>query len=142
MRLLCLSVLLLLTGATGAQAPARSSSSAATASKPPLTAEWKAFPTLTGNAVKGSIVVSNQSDDSFDQTVIVEAVNDTGKAFALGYQHFTLPRHSTSALISFSTTLPPGHYIVHADAVAEVASNRAIYRVHLQAPKALVVSTI
>ena len=111
-------------------------------SNAPLIAEWKALPVLNGNNVKGSIVVTNQSDDDFDQTVIVEAVNEIGKAFALGYQHFTLRKHSSSPLIRFDATLPPGHYEIHADAVAEVPSKHAIHRMHLQAPAPLVVTTI
>ena len=92
--------------------------------------------------MKGSLLVTNNSDDDFDQTVIVEAVNEIGKAFTLGYQHFKLAAHATSPLIRFETLLPPGHYVIHADAVAEVPSRHAIHRLHLQAPTPIVVTTI
>lgn len=105
-----------------------------------MVAQWRTGPTLDVRSLRGTVVVTNQSDDSFDQTVIVEAVNEIGKAFALGYQHFTLPPHSTSLPIRFDTALPPGQYIVHADAVAEVASRNLIHRQHLEVPKPFVIS--
>ena len=110
--------------------------------RPDLLAEWIAAPQLTGNEVKGSIVVVNGSDDDYDQTVLVEAINEIGKAFAIGYQHFTLERRTRSVAIGFDTTLPPGRYLVRADAVAEVASKHAVHRTHLVAPFPLVVTVI
>jgi hypothetical protein len=118
--------------------PAQTSS----AEHPPILAEWSDLPKISGNAVKGSVVVTNGTDDAFDQTVVVEAVNGIGKAFTLGYQHFTLGAHSQSKVIEFTTTLPPGSYQVHADAVAEVPSRGAIYRQHLLAPARFVISTL
>jgi hypothetical protein len=108
----------------------------------PLLEEWTAVPQLNGNNLKGSVVLTNQSDDDFDQTVIIEAVNEHGKAFALGYQHFTLQHRSRSVPIRFDATLPPGRYTVRADAVAEVASRHAIHRAHLVAPKPVTVTVI
>lgn len=103
---------------------------------------WSGLPIVNINVVKGSVVVANQADDDFDQTVIVEAVNDTGKAFALGYQHFRLRSHSRSVPISFETKLPPGHYVIQADAVAEVPSKQAIYRLHMEGPTGFQISAI
>ncbi len=108
----------------------------------PLTVNWVALPTVNVNVVKGSVVVINQADDDFDQTVIVEAVNETGKAFALGYQHFNLRHRSRSVPITFETKLPPGQYAIHADAVAEVPSKHAIFRQHLEGPAAFSISAI
>lgn len=107
-----------------------------------LLEEWVAAPQLSGNDLKGSVLLTNQSDDDFDQTVIIEAVNEYGKAFALGYQHFTLLHRSRSVPIHFDTTLPPGRYTVRADAVAEVPSRHAIHRAHLVAPKPFIVTVI
>jgi len=112
------------------------------ASKAPMVAEWRTGPTLNVKAIRGTLVVMNHSDDSFDETVIVEAVNQIGKAFALGYQHFTLPPRSTSPPIPFDTTLPPGTYTVHADAVAEVATRNLILRQHLEVHKPFVISQL
>lgn len=140
MRKAASAAILLLVTCAGAQK--------ASAPKPPqetrvdLLAEWTAAPQLSGNEVKGSVVVWNGSDDDYDQTVIVEAVNEIGKAFAIGYQHFTLQHHTRSVPIRFDTTLPPGRYLVRADAVAEVESKHAIHRTHLVGPVPLVVTVI
>lgn len=123
-------------------APAQTPATGAAQAHQPILAEWSAIPKLSGNAVQGSIVITNGTDDAFDQTVLVEAVNAIGKAFTLGYQHFTLPAHSRSKPIPFTTTLPPGSYQVRADAVAEVPSRHAIYRQHLLAPVGFVISTL
>ena len=99
----------------------------------PLVVEWKLYPRVEGNnAIKGAVVVSNGTDDAFDMTFITVAVNQVGKAFALGYQHFTLPPESTSPSLDFGSTLPAGTYVVHVDAVAEVASKNQIHRARLQ----------
>ncbi len=111
-------------------------------SQAPLTIDWNALPTINVNVVKGSVVISNQADVDFDQTVVVEAVNEVGKAFALGYQHFQLRGHSHSVPIGFESKLPPGRYSIHADAVAEVPSRHAIYRQHLEGPVAFSINAI
>jgi hypothetical protein len=96
-----------------------------------LVAQWKQPPTLDSNTISGSLLVSNGSQDRFDLTVIVVAVNEVGKAFALGYQRLNL-NPAQNQVIPFSSTLPNGKYIVHADAVAEVSTRHLIHRVHLQ----------
>ncbi len=88
------------------------------------------------------MIVANQSEDDFDQTVVIEAVNENGRAFTLGYQHFPLLHQSTSPLIPFVTSLPPGHYVILADAIAEDAKRKAVLRIHLQAPQSMVITTI
>jgi hypothetical protein len=143
MRLRNLSAMLLLVACIAAQnPPASKPPTTATESKSPLVAEWRTPPHLNVNAVKGSLVVINLTDDDFDQTVVIEAINEAGKAFTLGYQHFALSRHATSPVIPFGTTLPPGDYTVRADAVAEVASRHAIHRTSLVASQAFVVTVI
>jgi hypothetical protein len=114
----------------------------ATASKAPLSIEWTAAPHLDASTISGTVTLSNQTNQDFDQTVIVLAVNEVGKAFALGYQHFTLAHKSTSAPIKFSSLLPPGRYVIHADAIAEVAAKGAIYRARLQSSAPIVVTEI
>jgi hypothetical protein len=110
--------------------------------KPALAIEWITPPRLQGSSINGSAVVTNWTDSDFDQTVIVLAVNEIGKAFALGYQHFTLPHKSKSVPITFGSNLPPGQYVIHADAVAEVPEKGAIYRARLQTQDAMVVTQI
>ena len=70
--------------------------------------------------------------DCLYMTFITVAVNPIGKAFALGYQHFTLAPESTSQQLDFGSTLPAGKYVVHVDAVAEVPSKNVIHRARLQ----------
>ncbi len=107
----------------------------------PLLLEWVDPPRLTGNTIAGRIKVTNSSarGDSFDLTVIIVAVNEVGKAFALGYQHFTLAQN-VDQVIPFSSTVPNGRYIVHVDAVAEVPARKAIFRARLQTQAPLVVN--
>ncbi len=104
----------------------------------PLTMEWKLQPRVESDkAVHGAVTLTNGTGDAFDMTFIAVAVNDIGKAFALGYQHFTLAPASTSPRIEFGSTLPAGQYVVHVDAVAEVPARGAIYRARLQTSQAL-----
>ncbi len=93
---------------------------------------WIHPPRVQGEAIRGDLEVSNQTGRPFNLTVIILAVNETGKAFALGYQHFVLKPGSTSPPIPFESTLPFGAYVVHADAVAEVKAIDKIYRARLQ----------
>jgi hypothetical protein len=107
-----------------------------------LSIEWTAGPRLQTSTISGTVTVANGTDQDFDQTVIVLAVNEVGKAFALGYQRFTLTHKSRSVPINFGGQLPPGTYVIHADAIAEVASKHAIYRARLQTETPLIVTEI
>ncbi len=102
-----------------------------TAPSAALTIEWQKAPKVTDQTIAGSVVVSNHSENPFDLTVIVLAVNEIDRATALGYQHFTLAPQG-SQTIPFGSAPGAGNYIVHADAVAEVASNNSIYRARKQ----------
>lgn len=108
----------------------------------PLLIEWSKFPQVQGNQIVGSVKVANGTDDAFDLTAIILAVNEYGKAFALGYQHFDLKPQTSDVEIPFGseTILPVGFYVVHADAVAEVPTKNAIYRARQQTPAGLQVS--
>jgi hypothetical protein len=107
----------------------------------PLLLEWVDPPKLNENTIAGSIRVTNSSrrGDQFDLTVIIVAVNEIGKAFALGYQHFQLEQN-VEQVIPFSSSVPNGRYIVHVDAIAEIAARRAIYRARLQTQAPLIVN--
>jgi hypothetical protein len=102
-----------------------------------LQLEWQRHPMLENDGIYGEAKVGNPSKDPYDLTFIVVAVNQIGKAFALGYQHFTLRPQATQA-IPFGSSLPQGSYIVHADAVGEIAAKDIIRRARLQTPKPLV----
>jgi putative Ig domain-containing protein len=104
----------------------------------PLLLDWKNLPRVQDNRIEGSVVVSNGTQrDIFDLTVIIVAVSEVGKAFALGYQRFDLKPGTTNLEIPFGSTLPVGAYIVHADAIAEIAAERAIFRRRMQTPTPL-----
>ncbi|HZR30980.1 MAG TPA: Ig domain-containing protein [Terriglobales bacterium] len=107
---------------------------------PPFLLEWVRMPALGGNTISGAVKVANASKDVYDLTVIILAVNEIGKAFALGYQHFTLAQNKGQE-IPFDSSLPQGTYIVHADAVAEIAPKNLIRRARLETPTPLVVSS-
>jgi len=106
-----------------------------------LSLEWSAYPQVDGDQIFGAVKVANNTrDELFDQTVVILAVNEIGKAFALGYQRFTLNPESEKVEIPFGSSLPRGIYLVHADAIAEVEEKNRIYRDRLQTPQPLVVS--
>ncbi len=104
-----------------------------------LTVRWKQPPTLKDNVLSGTVEVSNASRDTYDQTVLIVAVNDFGKAFALGYQRFNL-RGQKQQVIPYSSLLPNGHYIVHVDAVAEIPARNIIRRARLQTSNPITVN--
>lgn len=107
---------------------------------PALLLDWLEAPAIRGTEIGGSVQVSNGTEeDDFDLTVIIVAVNDIGRATALGYQHFTLKPGVTNFKISFGSTMPPGTYVVHADAIAEIPTKNIILRQHLQSPALQVV---
>jgi hypothetical protein len=106
-----------------------------------LLVEWSKFPGVQGNQIAGSVKVANQTQDPFDLTVIILGVNEYGKAFALGYQHFDLKPETADIEIPFGSSLPQGAYVIHADAVAEIAAKNTIYRARQQTPSPLQVTT-
>jgi hypothetical protein len=97
----------------------------------PLMAQWGRYPKVTGRRLEGSITVSNETGRDFDLTVVMMAVNDTGRATAIGYQRFTLKKDTTSLEIPFGDNQPQGSYELNVDAVAEVAATNSIYRTRL-----------
>ena len=94
----------------------------------PLTVRWTAIPQITVSNIAGAVRVRNGSKDVIDMTVIVVAVNETGKAFALRYEHLNLASGAETPDLQFNSRLPLGQYTVHADAVGEVPAKKAIYR--------------
>jgi hypothetical protein len=85
----------------------------------PLFLQWGKYPVVNGGRIEGSVLVSNQTDGDFDLTVIVVAVNENGRATALGYQHFPLKQNVAGMEIPFGENLPPGSYQVNLDGVGE-----------------------
>jgi hypothetical protein len=120
-----------------AEPPATASRELKVKAVPALQLEWLRQPVLENDGIYGAVQVGNPSKDPYDLTFIIVAVNEIGKAFALGYQHFTLRPEQTQA-IPFGASLPLGSYIVHADAVGEIAAKDIIRRARLQTPKPLV----
>lgn len=105
-----------------------------------LSLKWKTAAHVTGSRIEGSVEVSNTTPDDIDLTFIVMAVPGNGRATAIGYQHFLLPRGTREQELPFGETLPRGGYVVHVDAVGEVAAKNLIYRDRLQTPGALQVT--
>lgn len=106
----------------------------------PLMAVWGRYPRVVDQRIEGSILVSNETDHDFDLTVIVLAVNEIGRATAIGYQHFPLKKNTDSVEIPFGEHLPPDSYDLHVDAVAEVAATDSIYRARLQPKEKMVIA--
>jgi hypothetical protein len=99
-----------------------------------LAINWKAPARVTGNRIDGTVEVSNTSPDDMDLTFIVMAVASNGRATAIGYQHFVLKRGTVGMELPFGETLPHGGYVIHVDAVGEVAPKNLIYRDKMDTP--------
>jgi len=97
-----------------------------------LLLDWLQAPQVRDNRIDGAVKVSNGSKDTFDLTVVVEAVAENGRATAIGYEHFKLKPGVEDVPIKFGNTLPHGGYVIHADAVAEVPARNNILRQRLQ----------
>jgi hypothetical protein len=104
-----------------------------------LTLNWKNAAHVNGNRIDGSVEVSNALTDDMDLTFVVLAVASNGRAIAIGYQHFMLRKGSDKEL-PFGDTLPHGGYVVHIDAVGEIAARNVIYHERLETPSALQVT--
>jgi hypothetical protein len=97
-----------------------------------LTLNWKTPAHVNGSRIEGSAEVSNTTADDMDLTFVVMAVAPNGRAVAIGYQHFVL-RHGTVGMeLPFGENLPHDGYVVHVDAVGEVAASNRIYRQRLE----------
>jgi hypothetical protein len=107
-----------------------------------ITVNWQDAPAVQGNKVSGSAVVSNRTGDEFVLTVIVVAVNQIGRATALGYQHFKIPPGSSSPVIPFGSTPGMGTYYVRIDAVAHRTGKKHIFRASKQTSADLVISQL
>lgn len=97
----------------------------------PLAADWSRTAKVNGQRIDGSIKVSNHTGRDFDLTVIVLAVNDIGRATAIGYQHFPLKKNARDLEIPFGDTLSPGSYAVNVDVVGEEPVSNRIFRARL-----------
>lgn len=105
-----------------------------------LMLNWKNPARVNGNRIEGSAEVSNTTPDDIDLTFVVMAVPPNGRATAIGYQHFLLRRGTVSKELPFGETLPHGGYVIHVDAVGEVAAKNVIYRDRLQTQSQLQVT--
>ncbi len=105
-----------------------------------LALSWKTPAHVSGNRIEGSAQVSNVTPDDIDLTFDVKAVAENGRATEIGYQHFVLKRGTVAMQLPFSETLPRGGYVIHVDAVGEVAPRNLIYRERMQTPGPLQVA--
>ena len=105
-----------------------------------LSLEWSSEPRVEQDKISGAVKVANGTKEAFDQTVIIMAVNEYVKAFALGYQRVELKPDKVKVEIPFTSALPRGRYVIHADAIAEVPAKHAIYRNRLETPEPLFVT--
>ena len=97
-----------------------------------ITLIWKNNARVNGSRIEGSVEVSNTTADDMDLTFVATAVAENGRATAIGYQHFVLAGRGTTKELPFGETLPHGGYVVHVDAVGEVAKFNKIYRQRMQ----------
>jgi len=107
-----------------------------------LTVDWKELPAVHGNSIRGSAVVSNQTAESFDLTVVIVAVNKIGRATTLGYQHLNLAAGSSSPVIPFSSSPGNGSYYVRVDAVAQRPGRKHVFRASKQTSDPLKLSQL
>ena len=103
--------------------------------EPPLKADWLKKSQVNGIRIDGSVKVTNTSGRDFDLTFVVLAVNDIGRATAIGYQHFPLKKNTRDMELPFGDTLSAGNYIVNVDLVGEEPVSQTIFRTRLVTPK-------
>jgi Putative Ig domain len=96
-----------------------------------LTVEWKTPPMVSGKSIVGSLIVANHTDQAASLTVIVVAVNQIGRATALGYQHFTIEPQAEQE-IPFGAEPGTGNYMVRVDAVAHFPTGKTTLRASKQ----------
>jgi hypothetical protein len=96
--------------------------------------EWSQTAKVNGQRIDGSIKVSNHTGRDFDLTVIVLAVNDIGRATAIGYQHFPIKKLTRDLEIPFGDALSRGNYVVNVDVVGEEPVAHRIFRARLVTP--------
>ena len=101
----------------------------------PFSAEWDRKAQVNGQRIDGSVKVSNRTGRNFDLTFIVLAVNDIGRATAIGYQHFPLGKNTRDLPLPFGDTLSSGNYTVNVDVVAEEPISKRIFRARLLSGK-------
>lgn len=99
--------------------------------EPPLTMEWSRKAAVNGQRIDGSIKVSNHTGRDFDLTMVVLAVNEIGRATAIGYQRFPLKKSTRDMEIPFGDSLSTGNYQVNIDVVAEEPVSNRIFRSRL-----------
>lgn len=97
----------------------------------PLSAYWLRKAQVNGQRIDGSIKVSNHTGRDFDLTFVVLAVNDIGRATAIGYQRFPLKKDTLDMEIPFGDSLSSGNYVVNVDVVGEEPISRRIFRARL-----------
>jgi hypothetical protein len=97
----------------------------------PLLAEWDHKAQVNGQRIEGSVKVSNQTGRDFDLTFIVLAVNEIGRATAIGYQHFWLKKNTRDLALPFGETLSTGNYVANVDVVGEEPISNQIFRARL-----------
>ena len=100
----------------------------------PLLVQWSNPARINGQRIEGSVKVSNPTGNDVDLTAVVLAVNEIGRATAIGYQHFTLKHDTIDLEIPFGENLPRGAYEVNVDVVAENAESNTIRRARLVTP--------
>jgi hypothetical protein len=107
--------------------------------RPALVMGWGAPPALESDTISGQLAVINNSNHPFETTVIVVAVNEIGKVFALGYRQLTMEPQS-SLTVPFSSSLPFGSYTVDADTIATIPATDRVFRAHLETSAPMVIS--
>jgi hypothetical protein len=105
-----------------------------------LVIQWKSPAHVNVNRIEGSVAVTNATPDDMELTFDVKAVAENGRATEIGYQHFVLHRGTIAMALPFGDTLPHGGYVVHVNAVGEIAAKNLIYREQMQAPRPLQVT--
>lgn len=101
----------------------------------PLAVEWDRTARVNGQRIDGSVKISNRTGRDFDLTVVVLAVNEIGRATAIGYQHFPLKKQTRDLQIPFGDNLSRGDYTVNVDVVGEEPISDRIFRARLATDK-------
>ncbi len=104
---------------------------------PSVEVRWVRPPRVENGGIFSSVQVANHLPKEIRLTLIIEGVNDIGKAFVLGYQHTLLAGKKLTPEIPFGTTLPRGAYMVYVNAVGVKPQSETLFRALRQNPSIL-----
>ena len=104
-----------------------------------LLLNWIDPPKVSEQSVSGKVEVINALGENVNLTILVEAVNEIGKAFVLGYEHVDFATQGKREVPFSIAVLPNGRYRAYVNAWGKGANDR-LYHSSLEVKEPLIVN--